>query len=543
MATSLRTYLSARLSAPVVLMGMAFGLALFYRGGTLALTLPGLVLFGALALLRPGLSLIFVPLTAPLYLIPASIVGIRATPFLLPLHEAALLAVFGATVVGWLWRRTRRRGDEETRRREMGDGAPTPDRVSRFTFHVSRLAPHALFLIAGLLGVLLAVERGPALREFRWLIVEPLIFYALVKLQVAGYSSQVAEGQSRTLSQFSTWLVGAFVLSGAIVGLLGLLQFVGVDLVPLLGQKQCFAPDGGPCANIVVDGGARRALSVYGHPNNLGLYLGRVWPLVAAFAIYDWRGRSRSQIANRKSKIFWPWALGGSLCLGGIVVSFSRGAWLGAVAAAAALALTNGEWQTANGEGATLSSSVLRPSSLKWLITLGIALAILAGLALSIRGDVTAGSTPVRLLLWREALGYIVRHPFGIGLDQFGYYHDPNSGLSLIDPSLIGNSEQYAAHPHNLLLDIWLRLGPLGMLAFGWLLVRFFRAARRGMYLPTRTPLALGALAALIAALVHGLVDNFYFVPDLAITFWLLIALVETRGEPRTTQRVPDRET
>ena len=37
----------------------------------------------------------------------------------------------------------------------------------------------------------------------------------------------------------------------------------------------------------------------------------------------------------------------------------------------------------------------------------------------------------------------------------------------------------------------------------------------------------LGALAAMTAALVHGLVDNFYFVPDLALAFWLLLALVE----------------
>ena len=42
-----------------------------------------------------------------------------------------------------------------------------------------------------------------------------------------------------------------------------------------------------------------------------------------------------------------------------------------------------------------------------------------------------------------------------------------------------------------------------------------------------RDPVALGALAAITAALVHGLVDNFYFVPDLALTFWLLVALVE----------------
>jgi hypothetical protein len=30
----------------------------------------------------------------------------------------------------------------------------------------------------------------------------------------------------------------------------------------------------------------------------------------------------------------------------------------------------------------------------------------------------------------------------------------------------------------------------------------------------------------MIAALVHGLVDNFYFVPDLAMVFWMQLALV-----------------
>ena len=93
---------------------------------------------------------------------------------------------------------------------------------------------------------------------------------------------------------------------------------------------------------------------------------------------------------------------------------------------------------------------------------------------------------------------------------------------------MIGTSEQYAAHPHNLLLDTWLRLGPLGLAAFGWLLVRCFRAGRARL----GNPVTLGALAAITAALVHGLVDNFYFVPDLALAFWLLIALVERSAQP-----------
>jgi hypothetical protein len=31
----------------------------------------------------------------------------------------------------------------------------------------------------------------------------------------------------------------------------------------------------------------------------------------------------------------------------------------------------------------------------------------------------------------------------------------------------------------------------------------------------------------MLAALLHGLVDNFYFVPDLAFAFWLLLVVGE----------------
>jgi O-antigen ligase len=525
------------LPTPAVFALMTLALALFQLGGALLPALAGALIFGLLALLRPDLGLLFVPLTVPLYLIPAAIQGLRGdldNPFRLPLYEVVLLLVLGATLANWLWRRL------VANRPPTADRRSTTPHLLRFTFHVSRYTPHLLFLFAGALGVLLAVERSRALREFRWLIVEPLLFYMLLKFQLANDESQpsgsniedrldsspVQSPISNLQSPFARYLLAAFALSGALAGLLGLLQFAGLDLVPLLGRKQCFAPDGGPCANIVADGGMRRVLSVYGHPNNLGLYLGRVWPIAAAlaFAYAQHKDQRTAHRTNWLPVLFF--ALCSLLSLGGIVVSFSRGAWLGAAAALAVLLL---------GSSAVFTRSPAHPltRSLQWWSVVGIVvLAVIGGLALTLRGDITAGSTPIRLLLWREAAGYIQRYPLGIGLDQFGYYHDPqNAGLSLIDPELIGSSEQFAAHPHTMVLDIWLRVGPLGLLAFGWLLVRFFRRGLRMARVPMARPLALGALAALVAALVHGLVDNFYFVPDLAIAFWLLLALVEIDGK------------
>ena len=39
--------------------------------------------------------------------------------------------------------------------------------------------------------------------------------------------------------------------------------------------------------------------------------------------------------------------------------------------------------------------------------------------------------------------------------------------------------------------------------------------------------LIAGLLASMCSALVHGLLDNFYFVADLAMVFWLQLAVVE----------------
>jgi O-antigen ligase len=537
-------------SATLVLMALA--LALFQRGGALLPALAGVLLFGVLALLRPDLSLLFVPLTAPLYLMPALIPGLRvdqAPPLRLPTYEVALLIVFGATIANWLWQRV-----STDDRRPTTDDRPTRTKIypTRIMHHVSPYAPHILFLLAGALGVVVAAEPSRALREFRWLIAEPLLFYALVKFQLAGGMLQVAEPRTENreprtyrpttndqrpttndegppntqhatrntspVSQCSIPIVTAFVISGALVGLLGLLQVAGLDLAGLLGTKQCFAASGAPCDNVVVTGSVRRATSVYGHPNNLGLYLGRVWPLAAALAL--------TFLKNKEQKIqALCFGLCALFCLGGIAVSFSRGAWLGALLALGMLAL-----MVAPGKAKSKRQKVKGKNAPFTFCLLPLLAVVVAGMALSLRGDVMAGSTPPRLLLWREAIGYIRQYPLGIGLDQFGYYHDPSYPRSLIDPALVGTSEQYAAHPHNMLLDTWLRLGPLGLVAFGWLLARFFHHEVR-MARESGAPLAFGALAAMAAALAHGLVDNFYFVPDLALAFWLLLALIEVENE------------
>ncbi|MGC9038898.1 MAG: O-antigen ligase family protein [Roseiflexus sp.] len=453
------------------------------------LRLAALALFALLTLAQPVGGLVSVILTAPLYLMPASFEGAGRT-WLFPLHEIALLIttamVAGRWTIRWL-QRGNLSAQQAWGRRARATGAA--------------YAPYALLALAGIIGVTLAVPegRGAALREFRWLIVEPLLFYALVR----------AVGVSRML------LVGALTLSGAWVATIGVLQFVGLDLTLLIGEKRAFSE------NIIAVDGVRRVTSVYGHPNNLGLFLERVGSLATAMALVWWIEERSSSVTGSQSvasarvaPLFF--AICASLSLAGVIVSFSRGAWLGSAVAA-----------TIIGVGWFLFRSRDR-QAWRWsaLALIGVVIAAVIGLALTLRGGPGGGSVDARLLLWRESLAYLQRHPLGLGLDQFYYYHNPAFGRSLIDPSLLGTSEEYAAHPHNLLLDAWINIGPLGVLAFGWLLLRFYRNALSAL-LDRCDLVALGALAAMTAALVHGLVDRFYFVPDLAIAFWALIAVAE----------------
>lgn len=499
----------------LIFLGMLVGAAVAYRASAqLPITLAGLALFGALALARPDLALLFTPLAVPLYFIPKGLFdarfGVRDTGIYLPIHEVLLLIALLALAARLALPAGRsgqlEAGHPRADRRGLGGGtwsvAGRP--WSYLRRHLWSLAPVGLFAASALWGLLIAEERGPALRELRWLVVEPLLFVGAAAL-VAGQWSRRGAGDY-WLAVTRAWLVG-----GAVAGLVGALQLLGLNLAPLFGTKAGFSED-----SFLVEG-VRRVSSLYGHPNNLGLAMGRYWPVAAALAhLAFWGAASRAEGVRRAL----PYALATGLCLGGLLASFSRGAYLGAAAAALLL-------------GATLlparlwrSRRVLVP--LAALAVLG-ALGALAVVALDIeRFNPLGASSGIRLRTWASALAMLRDHPLGIGLDQFGRLYP-----QYIDPALAGTNEINTAHPHNLLLDLALRLGPLGLAAFAWLVARLFADARRaiarggdGLRGAAAGPAIMAGVAAATAgALVHGLVDQVYFWADLAFAFWLFVAL------------------
>ena len=129
-------------------------------------------------------------------------------------------------------------------------------------------------------------------------------------------------------------------------------------------------------------------------------------------------------------------------------------------------------------------------------------------------------SRSIRIDIYHYSIDLAKSHPIaGIGLGEFQQSVEKISASNL-GFQLYGLS--YALHPHNIFLAFWLYLGLFGFLSFLYLLGSFFwNLAKRGGDI-----LFLSALfAAMVAIIIHGLVDTTYFKNDLSAIFWLILAL------------------
>jgi O-antigen ligase len=135
--------------------------------------------------------------------------------------------------------------------------------------------------------------------------------------------------------------------------------------------------------------------------------------------------------------------------------------------------------------------------------------------------QIGTGTGFFRVSVWESASAMIRDHPiFGVGLDNFLYeypkYINPDAWR---EPNL--------SHPHNVVLDFWVRLGILGVLVLVWMIVEFYRAGFRAGTRPAPVrALVIGLMASMTAALAHGLIDAAYFYVDLACVWMLTLGVM-----------------
>ncbi len=130
----------------------------------------------------------------------------------------------------------------------------------------------------------------------------------------------------------------------------------------------------------------------------------------------------------------------------------------------------------------------------------------------------TRTSSSTRSEIWQTSFLIIKEHPLGgVGLGNFeASYREYVPRVAF--PPL----EWLVVKPHNLYLNLWIEMGILGLVSFIWLIIVFFKQGWRDR----NDPLVKYALAAMIALLVHGLVDTPYFKNDLSVLFWIIIGMI-----------------
>lgn len=275
----------------------------------------------------------------------------------------------------------------------------------------------------------------------------------------------------------------ALATSGIVVACIALLQYVSDVGIPAPWDLE------------------RRTTSIYDFPNAVGLFLAPVSSMVIVTLM-------TRQFTNRKAITC---AVGAFLLMLGAILTSKTEAALVAMPTAIVL---------------TLLMSKLKPSTKICGVAVFVVLAASAyGASGAVREKLLLQdvSGQARVAMWRETVTMLSDHPL-LGAGLSGYptalapYHDPKF-------------YEIFQYPHNILLNIWVELGLLGVVVatlFAALVVHTTWQHRAD-------PLVLAGFAALLTMAIHGLVDVPFFKNDLAVMTAGFLALLMTRDNPTTT--------
>ena len=365
--------------------------------------------------------------------------------------------------------------------------------------------PLVLFLLVLCLSSLESISLQHSIKELvKW--VEVLALYTLVSNEVSGRWRGV--------------LVFALLGVGALAALQGIYQFLFQ-----IGPEE-----------FVLFGRFMRAYGTFEQPNPYGGYLGLTLPLAGGL-VFAWV----VPMGRRISTKWLVWAGGtGALMALALVMSWSRGAWLGIGAALGVMIIA----VLARSGRAAVLGMVLAVLLVYLLLAGGISVlpqSLVQRFAdfvpylgvPDVRGiEVTDANFAVleRMAHWQAALGMWADHPWlgvGIGNYEIAYaeYALPQWSLPL-------------GHAHNYYLNIGAEAGLIGLLAYltlwGAAFLLCWRTVRHGRH--WSWGVALGAMGMVVHLSVHNFFDNLFvhaMYLQVAIILGLISAEVRGTEQPR----------
>jgi hypothetical protein len=325
--------------------------------------------------------------------------------------------------------------------------------------------PAALFIVAGAIAVAVSPNHYQALGLYRAYLLEPIAFFIVL-------GNVVTEVRR-------AWLVLlGLCVGGAVAGIAN--SFVVLQAIRHHTLNLAIPPP----------------VVIYNTPNAVALYLVPLIGVAACIAIFE---------PDRRVRIIS--AAFTVLFVANTFLSLSRGGLLALAVVAVILAFVHPR------------RVLLVPA----VVLVGIAAVLVPGVRSRLAHEFDPSDPNNTFLsrthLWQATLQMLRDHPiFGGGLFGFAKSIQPYRG---------GVYEENLIYPHNIVLNFWTETGLLGLAAFVWLLVQAFRVGTRGWVsaAPSWQPVQLGVVLAMVAIIVHGMVDVPYFKNDLALEFWTLLAI------------------
>lgn len=338
--------------------------------------------------------------------------------------------------------------------------------------------PAILFMVAGVISVIISPDRQGALGLFKAYVFDPIIFFAIMLANVKNKKD-------------INLIISGLILSALLVSLQAIWQKI--------------------TGNVAVDG---RVVGIFGYsPNYLALYLVPIAVLNFGFIWFYIKKKSNNIIGN-----FWHYVFTFILIFIAIILSGSRAA-IGAIIIGIFTFLSFEYWQKIKSRKfikLLFYCSIVLLLITAWLV-------VKPDWAASKDAGRVSSSNNIRWEIWKTTVYNIIPQNNiwlkGVGLGNYQNYFNNLTQNRVNFPEWIS---PLALTPHNIFLTIWLNLGILGLIVFTYLLVSSIIGLVKNKNNIYRNML----LATIIAFIVQGMVDSPYWKNDLAIIFWVLIALI-----------------
>ncbi len=316
-----------------------------------------------------------------------------------------------------------------------------------------------LFFLSGLISTIISPNLQKATGQFLVLFLMPMLVYFPAGFILANPITKIR-------------FVKIIFLTIGLISIYGIIQYFTLIGLPSQWWGNANEP--------------KRILSFFEYPNAFALYLAPLLAFLLPFV--------------RQSSLSKLYKISYFLGLAALLLTLSRGGWLGFVAALIVYIIFFAEKKerlTALTGFIIASIIILATPNLRYRVILPF------------MGE---KSTVSRFSLWQTAEKMISDSPIlGKGLTGFKSNYDKYN----TDPNLASLN-----YPHNIFLNFWVETGLLGLLSFLGLSYFFITKAIKQKGL-----ISVAIILFLTAIYFHGLADAPYFKNDLALIFWILLSL------------------